>query len=87
MAFKVSGFWSTAAGIGRGSGALSPLCFFCVEVLVRFREQFFDALSVSVVGRDADTGGEPWRFIVIGHDFADAIGDVAGFLLLRFREN
>src|SRR5713226_8842222 len=71
----------------RSRGALSSLCLFCVEILVRFREQFLDALAIAVVAGDADTRGEARRFIVVGHDFADAIGDAARFVFLGFREN
>src|SRR5712692_5643526 len=81
-----SGFRRATARMGP-SGALSPLGLFCVEILVRFREQFLDALATAAVDGNADTRGEAWRFIVVGHDFADAICDAARFVFLRLREN
>src|SRR5260221_8802458 len=74
------------AGIGRG-GALSPLCFFCVQILVRFRKQFFDAFAIAAVGGNADTRGERRLFGVVGENFADTIRDTMRIVFCRFREN
>src|SRR6266478_3003145 len=82
-----SSLGSSAAGIERGGGALSPFCFFCVVILVRLGKKFFDALAIAAVDGDSDTRGEAGRFIVGGEDFADAIGDAARFVLLRFRQD
>src|SRR5437879_12384417 len=67
--------------------ALSALGLFRVEILVRFGKQGFDALAISAVDGDTDAGGETRRFIVVGHDFADTVGQAVGLGLLRFWEN
>lgn len=79
-------FWSTTAGNGRG-GASSPLCFFCVQILVGFREKFFDAFAVTAVDGDADTCGKRGLLAIGGENFTDAIRNTMGIVLLGFREN
>src|SRR5260370_26765795 len=61
---------TTTVGIGR-SGAFYPLSLFCVKILVRFGEQFFDAFAIAAVGGYADTGGERRLFSVLRENFAE----------------
>src|SRR6267143_5940682 len=73
--------------MGRGNGASSPPSLFCVQVLVCFRKQFFNTLTVAPADGYADARGERRLFIIVGENFADAIRDTACFVFLRFREN
>src|SRR5437016_9201990 len=75
------------AGIGHRDDAPFPLCLFCVKILVRFREEFFDTLTIAAVDGYADTRGKRGLFAVVGENFADAIRDTVCFVLLGFREN
>src|SRR5882762_478232 len=75
------------AGIGQSGDAPSPLGLFCVKILVRFREEFFDTLTIAAVDGYADTRGKGRLFAVVGKNFADAIRDAVCFVLLGFREN
>src|SRR5260370_25839624 len=77
---------TATVGIGRG-GAFFPLCLFCIKILVRFGEQFFDAFAIAAVGGYADTGGERRLFSVLGENFADTIRDTMRIVFCRFREN
>src|SRR5580693_8552453 len=53
-----------AAGSQRGGVALAALGFFGVEILVRFRKQFFDPFTIASIDRDANAGGERGLFLV-----------------------
>src|SRR5258707_9967473 len=76
---------TTTVGIGR-SGAFYPLSLFCVKILVRFGEQFFDAFAIAAVGGYADTGGERRVFTVLRENFPDTIRHTLGLLLCPFPE-
>jgi len=82
-----SDFWRTTAWIKRGSIAFCPLGLFLIEMLVRFGKQFFDALAAAVVDGYADTRGEVRGFVVVSHDFSDAVGDATRFVFAGFRQN
>ena len=56
-------------------------------MVVRFREQFLNALAVAAICRDADARGENRLFRVAGENFADAVGNTTRFVLLRLRED
>src|SRR5260370_23499760 len=77
---------TTTVGIGR-SGAFYPLSLFCVKILVRFGEQFFDAFAIAAVGGYADTGGERRPFKGLGENFADTNVDPVRVGLCPFPEN
>jgi hypothetical protein len=80
-------FRCTAARVDCGGMALGALGLFPVEILVSFRKQGFDTLAITAIDGDADAGGEPRRFIIVSHDFTDAVGHAVRFGLLRFRKN
>src|SRR5437016_5784217 len=75
------------AGIGHRDDAPSPLCLFCVKILVRFGEEFFDTLTIAAVDGYADTRGKGRLFAVVGENFADAIRNTVRFVFLGFRNN
>src|SRR5260370_10361093 len=77
---------TTTVGIGR-SGAFYPLSLFCVKILVRFGEQFFDAFAIAAVGGYADTGGERRLFSGLGGNFADTIRHTMRILFRPVRQN
>lgn len=64
-----------------------PPRFFSIKIVVRFRKQFFDALPIAAIDGDADTHRERGVFLVVGHDFTDAIRDTAGFVFLCFGQD
>ena len=66
-----------------GDPALYAPGFFRVEILVCIGKKFFDPLAIPVVNRNADARGEPWLFLVLGHDYANAVCDVLRFRVLR----
>ena len=66
-----------------GDAALYAAGFFRVEILVCFGKKLLDPLAIPAVNRDADAGRETGLLLVLGHDDANAIGDVLGFRVLR----
>jgi hypothetical protein len=74
-------------GIDGGRRALRALSLFRVEILIRFRKQLLNSFAITTVNRNTDARREARRFIVVGQDLANAIGDTAGFVLLGFGKN
>jgi len=81
------GFWRAAVGIDGRRRALRALSLFRVEILIRFRKQLLNSFAITTVNRNTNARGEARRFIVVGQDLADAIGDTASFVLLGFGKN
>ena len=75
------------AGISRSGGSSNPASLFRIEIVVRFREQFFDALAVAAVRGNANARRKDRLFRVASKDFADAVGDTTRFVLLRLWKN
>src|SRR5438270_717214 len=75
------------AGISRSSGSSNPASLFRIEIVVRFREKFFDALAVAAVRGNANARRKDRLFRVASKDFADAVGDTTRFVLLRLWKN
>ena len=67
--------------------ALGATLFFGIELLIGIGEELFDALAVTFVDGNADTGGEARLLRVAGHHRADTIGDALGLIELRFRKH
>jgi hypothetical protein len=82
-----SGFWGLAASMECSDTALYATSFLRIEILVGVGKKFFDPLSVSMVDRNADAGGKPRLFLVLGHHHANAIRDVLRFFVLRLGQN
>jgi len=70
-----------------GNRAAAAARFFRVEIAVGFGKKFFDALAITAVDGNADARGERGLFIVVGEQFANAIGNAAGFVFLCFRKD
>src|SRR5580704_4770402 len=70
-----------------GDSALYAASFFRVEILVCFGKKFFDPFSIPAVNRNAYARGEPWLFLVLGHDHANAVCDVLCFRVLRLGQD
>src|SRR5208282_3910368 len=70
-----------------GDTAFYAARFLGVEVLVGFGKKLLDSLPFSTVNRNAYTRGEPGLFFILGHDDANAIGDLLRFLVLRLRQH
>jgi hypothetical protein len=73
--------------MGGGSRAPTAAGFLRVEITIGFGEKFFDAFAITAVDGNADARGERGLLIVIGEHFTNAVGDAAGFVFLRFRED
>jgi len=71
-------------GIGRG-GAFCPFGLFCVQILIRFGEQFLDSFAIAAVSGYADTRGERRLLRVVGENFADTIRNAMRIVFSRFR--
>lgn len=67
--------------------ALHPPGFFRVQIPVCLGKKLFDSLASPAINRDTDAGGELGIFLILSHDHTNAICDVLGFRVLRFRQN
>src|SRR5438046_2499492 len=75
------------AGIERSGGSSNPASLFRIEIVVRFREQCFDALAVAAAPRKPNALRNHRLFRVASKDFGDAVGDTTRFVLLRLWKN
>src|SRR5579859_8018176 len=80
---RESRFGSATAGMKCGNAAPYAPGFFRVQIKVRVGEKLFDPLSIATVNRNADTRGEPRGFLVLRHDFTDAVCHLMRLCLLR----
>ncbi len=67
-----------------GDAALCAPGLFRIQIKICLREKRFNSFSTSTVDRNADTCREPRFFVVLNHNFTDAVCDVMrlGFVRL-----